>query len=129
VKAFELLVLTKPGLGDDGLAAARGRVEGWLAENDAQLEEVVDVGELPLAFEVKKQTRGHYFLFWFRGPGKTPEGLAQRMRVDEDILRHLVVDRHPMALKFLKPAGEERERERSNGKRGKPDYSRREPRE
>jgi small subunit ribosomal protein S6 len=126
LKPYEMLVLTKPQLGDEGLATVRGRLEGWLADAGARLEDVVDVGEVAIAYVIKKQSRGHYFLFWFEGNNEAPEALTRRIRVDEDILRHMIVERHPLSLKFVKPAGEEKERERSDGKRGKPDYSDRE---
>jgi len=116
LKPFELLVLVRPGLGDEGLAACRQRVEGWLAESGASVEDVVDCGELQLNYEIRKQSRGHFMLFWLQGPGELPEAVGKRIRVDEEIIRHLMVDRHPAALKFIKMAGEERER--GDGKRG-----------
>ena len=82
MKPFEMLVMIKKGLGDEGLAACRERLEGWLAETGA---------------------------------------MAQRIRVDEEILRHMLIGRHPAALKTIKRPSEERERERArernNGKR------------
>ena len=116
MKPFEMLVMIKPGLGDEELAACRGRLEGWLADNGAKTEEVVDLGELPLSYPVKKSKRGRYLLFWFDGPGELPDAMAQRIRVDDDILRHLVTARHPASLKTIKRSSEERERD--NGKRG-----------
>jgi small subunit ribosomal protein S6 len=116
LKPFEMLVMIKPGLEDDQLAACRGRLEGWLADNGAQMEEVVDLGELPLSYPVKKNKRGRFLLFWFGGPGELPDAMAQRIRVDDDILRHLVTVRHPASLKTIKRSSEERER--NNGKRG-----------
>jgi small subunit ribosomal protein S6 len=116
LKPFEMLVIIKPGLGDEGLAACRGRLEGWLADNGARVDDVTDLGELHLAHPVKKNTRGRFLLFWFDAPGELPDAMAQRIRVDEEILRHLLVLRHPAALKTLKRSSEERERD--DGKRG-----------
>ena len=65
MKPFEMLVMIKPGLEDDVLAACRGRLEGWLADNGAKTDEVMDLGELPLSYPVKKQKRGRFLLFWF----------------------------------------------------------------
>jgi ribosomal protein S6 len=108
--------MIKPGLGDEVLAACRGRLEGWLADNGARLEEVADLGELPLAYPVKKNKRGRFLLFRFDGPGALPDAVAQRIRVDDEIMRHMLVARHPAALKAIKRSSEERERE--DGKRG-----------
>jgi ribosomal protein S6 len=105
LKPFEMLVMIKPGLGDEQLAACRGRLEGWLADNGAQMEEIVE-----------KSKRGRFLLFWFDGPGELPDAMAQRIRVDDEILRHLVTGRHPASLKTIKRSSEERERD--NGKRG-----------
>ena len=114
MKPFEMLVMIKPGLGDEELAACRGRLDGWLAENDAQAVEVFELGELSLTYPVKKNKRARFMLFWFDGSGELPQAMAQRIRVDEEILRHLLIHRDPAAIKIIKRASEERE----NGKRG-----------
>jgi len=123
LKPFEMLVMIKPGLGDEGLAACRERLDGWLADNGAQMEEVLDLGELAMSYPVKKNKRAHFLLFRFDGSGELPGAMAQRIRVDEEILRHMLILRHPAALKTIKRPSEERarererERERDNGKR------------
>jgi small subunit ribosomal protein S6 len=114
LKPFEMLVMIKAAIGDEDLTACRGRLEGWLGEYGANLEEVVDLGELPLAYPVKKNNRGHFLLFWFDGPGELPQAIAKRIRVDEEILRYLLVQRHPAAIKTIRRSSEERE----DGKRG-----------
>lgn len=114
MKPFEMLVMIKPGLGDEELAACRERLDGWLAENGAKDEEVFDLGELSLTYPVKKNKRARFLLFWFDGPVGLPQGMAQRIRVDEEILRHLLIHRDPAAIKIVKRASEER----GNGKRG-----------
>ena len=109
MKPFEMLVMIKPGLGDEGLAACRERLDGWLAENGAKVDDVFDLGEMSLAYPVKKNSRGHFLLFWFDCLGELPQAMAQRIRVDEEILRHLLVLRHPAAIKTVKRASEVRE--------------------
>lgn len=109
MKPFEMLVMIKADLDDEGLAACRGRLDGWLAEYGANVEEVVDLGVLPLAYPVKKQSRGRFLLFWFDGPRELPQAMARRIRVDEEILRHLLILRHPAAIKTVKRSSEERE--------------------
>ncbi len=112
MKPFELLVIVKPGLGDEAVAACRGRVEGWLTDGGAAALEVADLGEMPLAYEVGKQSRGHFLLFWFEGPPELPEAVGRRIKIDEEVVRHLVVERHRLSLNVIKAAGEEKERER-----------------
>ena len=114
MKPFEMLVMIKPGLGDEEFASCRGRLDGWLAENGAQEAETFDLGEMTLAYPVKKNKRARFLLYWFDGPSGLPQGMAQRIRVDEEILRHLLIHRDPAAVKVIKRASEERE----NGKRG-----------
>ena len=82
MRPFEMLAMIKPALPEEALANCRGRIEGWLKDAGGQLEEVVDVGELPLAYELKKQRRGHFLLFWLSGPAALPAANAQRVRVD-----------------------------------------------
>ncbi|UCH77602.1 MAG: 30S ribosomal protein S6 [Candidatus Coatesbacteria bacterium] len=115
MKPLEMLVMIKAGLGEEGLAACRERLTGWLEDNDGRLEEVYDLGEIQLAHAVKKNRRGHFLLFWFEGPAALPAAIAQRIRIDEEILRHLLIHRHPASLKTFKRSSEDK----GNGKRGK----------
>jgi small subunit ribosomal protein S6 len=115
LKPYEMLVIIKPALDEDARAACRGRIEGWLSEGGAALEEAVDAGEMQFASEIKKHTRGRYILFFFDGPSNLPDALARRFRIDEDILRYLVLERHPAAMKTIRHASEDR----GDGKRGK----------
>jgi small subunit ribosomal protein S6 len=117
LKPFEMLVMIKPGLSDEDLASCRGRLEGWLAEYGGKVDEVVDWGEMALAYPVKKNSRGRFLLFWFDGPGELPQSMAQRIRIDEEILRHLLIHRDPAAIKTVKRASEDR----NDGKRSQQD--------
>lgn len=118
MRPFELLVMFKPGMADTDAAACRDRVAGWIKEHGGVLEEVVDVGELPLAYPIKKQNRGRFMLYVLAGPPELPAAVAQRIRVDEEVLRHLLVERHAAALKTVRVTAEDKEK--ANGKRSQP---------
>lgn len=114
MRPYELLVVAKPGMGAEQLGQYRSRLEAWLGEAGARVEDVIDVGELPLSYEIRKQTRGHYLLFWFEGETTAPENLNVRLRVDEDTLRYLITARHPLSIKAVKPAEDRPERSHSD---------------
>lgn len=48
-------------------------------------------GKRRLAYEIDDFTEGHYFLYRFRGVGGVLDELGRQMRIDEEIIRHMIV--------------------------------------
>ncbi len=48
-------------------------------------------GQKPLAYSIKKELAGYYFLFEFETEISVPEGIEQMLLTNENILRHLLL--------------------------------------
>jgi small subunit ribosomal protein S6 len=97
LNSYELLVLTKPDVSDEDRDAIVKRIEGWLKDAGGEIVESKYLGVQRLAYPIKKSNEAAYNLWFVDAPPEMPSELAAKVRIDEDILRHLLIERHPLA--------------------------------
>jgi small subunit ribosomal protein S6 len=49
------------------------------------------MGTRPLAYEIKKNKRGYYYVIYFRAPGASIQELERTYRINEEILRFIFI--------------------------------------
>lgn len=113
MNSYELLVLTKPDTSDEERDIIVKRIEGWLKDNGSEIVESKYLGVQKLAYPIKKLDEAAYNLWFVDAPPEMPSELAAKVRIDEDILRHLLIERHPLAEKEIT----KRQEGRNHGKR------------
>jgi small subunit ribosomal protein S6 len=97
LNSYELLVLIKPDLTEEGRGGTVKRVEGWVKDAGGEIVESKDLGVRKLAYPIKKTDEAVYYLYFVDAPAEMPAELAAKIRIDEEILRHLLINRHPLA--------------------------------
>jgi small subunit ribosomal protein S6 len=58
--------------------------------------EVVNVnviGTKRLAYPIQKKNNGHYVLIEFNAPTDLPKELDRRLRISDDVVRHLIINK------------------------------------
>jgi len=88
---YEMVTLFHPGLDEEGVEKA----SQWLQERIQSLGgediQVIPWGRRKLAYPVEKQLEAVYMQFDYRLDGSKVAELTQAMKINEDILRQLVV--------------------------------------
>ncbi|UCE26096.1 MAG: 30S ribosomal protein S6 [Candidatus Coatesbacteria bacterium] len=97
MNSYELLVLTKPDASDEDRDVIVKRIEGWLKDAGSEVVESKFLGVQKLAYPIKKLDEAAFNIWFVDGPPEMPSELAAKVRIDEDILRHLLIERHPLA--------------------------------
>lgn len=90
--AYEAMFIFKPGLKEEEQKALAAEMENVLKTNEAKIESSQVFGKRHLAYEIKKQKEGLYYLITFSTV--RPEvisKLKQACKVNENILRALIV--------------------------------------
>ena len=113
MNSYELLVLTKPDASDEDRDIIVKRIEGWLKGAGCEVVESKSLGIQKLAYPMKKLDEAAFNLWFVDGPPEMPSELAAKVRIDEDILRHLLIERHPLAGTEIK----KRQEGQNHGKR------------
>lgn len=91
MRDYELVVIFHPALGEDAIQQKLERFHGLVSGGDAEIAVVDHWGGRRLAYPIRKQTTGYYVVTQFLGdPTALPE-LERIMKLDEEVLRYLIV--------------------------------------
>ena len=93
MRNYELMFIVHPDKAGDDYTAVVDKFKGILAELNCEMLQVEEWGEKKLAYPIKKQGRGSYVLFDFKGEAEVVAEIERRMRIDEAIIRFMTVVR------------------------------------
>lgn len=91
MRSYECAVIMHPSVGDDGLRASTAKYVEIIAKGGGEITRVETWGKRRLSYEIMKQPEGTYFFYRFRGANTVIDELGRQMRIDESILRHMIV--------------------------------------
>jgi len=90
-KGYELMVVLKPGLGEEAYKKNQENFKNWITKTGGEILLLKPWGLRELSTPFKKQSQGYYLQIQFNRGKTTLSELESRMRVDETIIRSLVV--------------------------------------
>ena len=90
-RQYELVYVVSPEKDEDGVADLRARVAEIVGGAGGQIEKTDNWGRRRLAYPIAHHNEGTYVLELINGPGELVRELDRRMRVMDEVLRHLVV--------------------------------------
>ncbi len=97
MKQYELLYIIASKFTDAEVEALMDKVSAMIAKHSATILRNENIGKLRLAFPIKGQRNGSYILVHFDvEPTETAE-LDRELRLSDDILRHMLIERTPGA--------------------------------
>ncbi len=90
-REYEMIVVLNPALDDEALAALNQRIAGWISGPGGEVTNTNVWGRRQLAYAIGKNTNGIYVQFDFRLPPGASRDLERNLRIEENVIRHLVV--------------------------------------
>lgn len=91
MRSYECAVILHPAVNDDGVRASTAKYVDIIAKGGGEITRVETWGKRRLSFEITKQVEGTYFFYRFRGATTVIDELGRQLRIDEGVLRHLIV--------------------------------------
>lgn len=88
---YELAVVLNPTLDEEAVKAELAAINDMVVKFGGTVEKVDDWGKRRLAYEIKKVNEGFYSFITFTSESETPNEVEKRMRINEKVLRYLVV--------------------------------------
>jgi small subunit ribosomal protein S6 len=95
---YDLGLIIDPEVGDEQARAIVDRVAQTVAAHDGQVVRVNAQGRRRLAYPLDHHRDGLYFFFDLIMPGSAVTELERTLRVNEAIMRHLILVRDPRAV-------------------------------
>lgn len=90
-RQYELVYIAPPDSTEEVLAELHTQVSTVVDRFGGKIERTEPWGRRKLAYEIKHQREGHYVLEVITGPGAMTAELDRRLRVLDNIMRHLIV--------------------------------------
>ncbi|HEX5131376.1 MAG TPA: 30S ribosomal protein S6 [Candidatus Krumholzibacteria bacterium] len=91
MRSYECAVIYQPSVSEDGLKTSTAKYVEIIASGGGEITKVETWGKRRLAYEIMKQPDGHYFFYRFRGSNQLLDELGRHLRIDEHVLRHMIV--------------------------------------
>lgn len=91
MKHYETMFIVKPTLTDEEMKAQIELVRSNIEKNGGEIVSAEDMGTRPLAYEIKKNKRGYYYVIYFKAPATSLAELERNYRINENILRFIFI--------------------------------------
>jgi small subunit ribosomal protein S6 len=91
LRTYELVLVVRPEVDEDGYNALIATLSGLVTENGGQVVDVEYMGRRRLAYPINKVTEAHYVLLHLNLETPGLNELERRLKLTEDVVRHLVV--------------------------------------
>jgi small subunit ribosomal protein S6 len=109
VRTYELMAVLAPDIPEEEMPAALERISGFITANDGEVTELITTspwGRRRLAYEIRDYRDGFYALYHFNlDPSRVGE-VERELRLDNQVLRSLVVTYTPPKPKKPKKGAE-----------------------
>jgi small subunit ribosomal protein S6 len=90
-RQYELVYILPPDITEQQLAELHQQIEGVVARLNGQIEKTENWGRKRLAYEIAHHKEGVYVLDVIKGSGELMKELDRRLRVMDQVVRHMVV--------------------------------------
>ena len=90
-RQYELIYITPPETTEDALAELHQQIAGIVERFGGTIERTESWGRRRLAYEISRHREGIYVLEVINGPGALTAELDRRLRVFDNVIRHLIV--------------------------------------
>ncbi len=98
MELYESLFIIRPSLSDEDTGTLIEKMKGVAEKAGANFMKAENWGRRKLAYEVKRERKGTYAYFYFKGPGPVIAELERAYRLEDSIVKFLSVrlDKEPV---------------------------------
>jgi small subunit ribosomal protein S6 len=90
---YELVIVARGDLEESTRSNLLEQIKKLVEAQDGEIINIDEWGKKPLAYEIKKNKEGFYYLVNFKGNAKTPNSLNSKLKLMDELLRYLIMKR------------------------------------
>src|ERR1041385_4090562 len=90
-RQYELVYILPPDTPEDQVTELHQQIEGVVSKMNGAIERTENWGRKRLAYEIARHKEGVYVLEVINGGGELMKELDRRLRVMEQVIRHMIV--------------------------------------
>jgi small subunit ribosomal protein S6 len=91
IRHYETMFIVKPTLTEEETQAQIEMVKTTIEKNGGEIKATNDMGSRKLAYEIQKNRRGHYIVYYFTAPTQAILEIERNYRINENILRFIFI--------------------------------------
>ncbi|HHO48248.1 MAG TPA: 30S ribosomal protein S6 [Desulfobacteraceae bacterium] len=91
MRRYETTYILRPNLGEEQFSEIIDRTNGIISNDGGTIIHLERWGTRKLAYEISKETSGHYVYFDYAAPETTVQELERIFRIDDRVLRYLTI--------------------------------------
>lgn len=91
MRHYETMFIVKPTLVEEEIKAKIEFFKETIVKNGGHIETCLDMGMRNLAYQIKKNHRGYYFVIYFKAEPTLITELERLYGINEEILRFIVI--------------------------------------
>jgi small subunit ribosomal protein S6 len=91
MRDYELVLIVSPDLSSEKQKEQLEKVKKIITGLKGEVKKTEEWGKKQLAYPIRKNEMGYYFLWKVQLPEKSLEELNQKLRIEERLLRYLIV--------------------------------------
>jgi len=91
IRRYETVFILEPDLEESRRQEILGRLDGIIQKGGGILVKRDDWGVRKLAYDIRRFSKGHYFLYDFAGPNRTVSEVERHLKMFEAVMRFLTV--------------------------------------
>lgn len=89
---YEIMFIVKANADEKAIEKTAENLKKVITDNKGEITDSKDLGNKELAYPIKKELTGYYFVVDFKGTASLVDELDRKARIDESILRHLIIN-------------------------------------
>lgn len=91
MRAYELIIVARADLDENALTELVNKVSDWITTGGGQVEKIDVWGKRKLAYPIRKQLEGIYYLMNVNLPSKLGSTLERNLKLSEQVLRYSLI--------------------------------------
>ena len=93
MRDYELVIIVTPEIDETATAEVVEKVKSWITEAGGSIESFEEWGRQKLAYLIRKNKEGQYYFFNLKLEPSAVVNLERNFRLQESILRFLIINR------------------------------------
>lgn len=99
MNTYEGMFIINPEITDDNIGKVVASVQEEITKNGGRILQVQAMGKQHLAYPIKRFKEGYYILLQFSGDGGLIPKILPKYRINENIIRNLIINKKPTDVK------------------------------
>lgn len=88
---YEMMFIVKATIDEAKVSEVAENLKSVITSMKGEITDSKDMGQKKLAYPIKKELTGFYFVVNFNADNETVAELDRKARIDENVIRHMII--------------------------------------